>query len=482
MKWLSGKVAYPLVVLALIAGIGLQAVWLFQLFQDRLADTKEKIERCVSDAAKSTIYRSLEKTSGNTLRSFFLAPEWMEFNKAFEGLHVPGLVKQYEYRVTDDSTNVSINFSFRNQLPVNPVYKSSYSTSDQSAAEEEKLNRISLKMMNQKTINILKANNIDLVSDFVVYTYIRDSLITTEASSKIKQAAFASKKYSYNLRHRYRYQLIVPALNAFVVYQMRYYLLSSFLMLLLTAAAFYFILMLMRQQRLYANARLAFIGNMTHEFKTPLATIAVALESITKYDLTRQPDKMISYLDISNQELKRLDGMVEKILNLNQEGIGDQQLNFELFDVQAGLQDVFQSMQLRAENTKTHIGLKLSEEPCFVMGDPLHLQNVFFNLIDNAIKYTGPNVELEISCRKQDRIYISFSDKGPGIDAIYRNKIFERFFRIPEQGDTHNVKGFGLGLNYVKQIVEKHGGTITLETEKGAGSNFIIILNVADEV
>jgi signal transduction histidine kinase len=297
------------------------------------------------------------------------------------------------------------------------------------------------------------------------------------------KAAYHSGTYSYNLKSLHKYQLVVGDLNGVVIYQMRYYLFSSLLMILLTGLAFFFLMKLVRNQRLYADAKSTFTSNMTHELKTPVATIAVALESITKYQLVNDPEKLQNYLDISRHELQRLNLMIEKVLNLSQEEETINTMRAELYDMQAGLKQAVASMQVQLDNSGSVIHLLLANEPCFVNGDPLHLTNVFYNLIDNAIKYAGPKLKMQISCQcSAGNVSLSFKDDGPGIAGIYQQKVFDRFFRVPGVMDRHNVKGSGLGLHYVKQIVSKHGGSISVKSEPGKGSNFVIILPVQFEL
>ena len=138
-------------------------------------------------------------------------------------------------------------------------------------------------------------------------------------------------------------------------------------------------------------------------------------------------------------------------------------------------------MRLQIENAGAELTWHPLEKPCFVTGDPVHLTNVFYNLIENALKYGGKGVKLTVSCSLNAReVAISFKDNGPGIAGIYHDRVFERFFRVPAgTTDVHNVKGTGLGLNYVQQMVEKHGGHIKLISEPGKGSNFIINLPLA---
>ena len=175
--------------------------------------------------------------------------------------------------------------------------------------------------------------------------------------------------------------------------------------------------------------------------------------------------------------------MIDKVLNLDQLDNGEIKLRPELYDVQKGLESVVSSMRLRNIQSGATIHYEPAEEPCFVDGDPVHLTNVFYNLIDNALKYSGINAIITVACNRDvDWIHISVKDNGPGIEKIYRTRIFERFFRVPDDPDVHNVKGSGLGLHYVNQIIVKHGGRIQLRSEIGKGSNFIIELPAYHEV
>jgi signal transduction histidine kinase len=169
--------------------------------------------------------------------------------------------------------------------------------------------------------------------------------------------------------------------------------------------------------------------------------------------------------------------MIEKVLNLDEMDNGQMKLRPELYDVQQGLLQVISSMQLQTDNKMADIIYHQSPEPCFVNGDPVLLSNVFYNLIDNALKYGGKGVVIVVSCRTDDgQVMISFADNGPGIAPIYHERVFDRFFRVPENNSTRKVNGSGLGLNYVRFIVEQHGGKIKITSELHKGCVFTIYL------
>lgn len=483
MKWLKTKYTYLLIVLSLLVSSGLQVVWLQQLFVAQQKQLRDDIELIVSRTSQTNMYHSLlqMRDPGNILqiKQLFLTPQWGQLRIAFENMKMKGIHTNLSIAIDNDSTTVNMNFSARDSLKTDERGpRSNYS--GMSRAELAENERKSLLAMKKTVINRL--SKIGITAPVYHKIYIHHTTTVKESNvPKGLQPVFTSRQYSYNIQNLYKFQLLLPSIDYVVWYRMRYYLASSLLMVVLTCMAFYFILRLLRKQQLYADAKADFTSNMTHEFKTPIATVSVALESIKKYNLINNPETLQSYLDISQHELHRLDLMVEKVLKISNGDDAEQPLNLELYDVQPGLQQVIASMELQLLNSQARIQFHPSAEPCFVDGDAFQLSTVFYNLIDNAIKYAGAGLILQISCEcNAGQIILSFKDNGPGIDPIYQTNIFERFYRIPTKGDVHNIKGSGLGLHYVKQLVEKHGGSIKLKSEAGNGANFIIILPAAE--
>ncbi|WP_158795471.1 sensor histidine kinase KdpD [Pedobacter sp. L105] len=483
MKWFNAKYTYVLIVLSLVLCTGLQVMWLQQLFLAQRKQLKEEIEHVISNTAQTNVYLSLTtlKRPGNLrqIKQLFLSPEWDQLRQSFDNMRtLHGMNGTFSISIDNDSTSVMMKFSLKD-VPVHNHNQTYSNYGGMTKAQVIRNDRISLLEMKKKVVSNLRLMGITSKIYHIIYVYNR-SKIQINLAPKGGTSAFTSKLYAYDIQNFYKYQLYLPTINSIVWYRMRYYLVSSVLMILLTCTAFYFILRLLRKQQLYAHARADFASNMTHEFKTPIATVSVALESIKKYNLINDPETLQNYLDISQHELQRLNLMVEKVLNISQDNDGNHPLHLELYDVQSGLQQVISSMQLQLLNSHASIRLNASAEPCFVFGDPVHLTNVFYNLIDNAIKYAVDTLELQIDCEcDAGRVVLSFKDNGPGIEKIYQETIFERFFRIPGEGSTHNVKGSGLGLHYVKGMVEKHKGTLKLKSEPGKGSNFIITLPAA---
>lgn len=484
MKWFSKKYAYPLVVVAMIVSVLLQVVWLRQLYSSQQVQVKRDLDQVVTNVVKSSNYLSmLPGNEGNeNFLSFFQSPEWIQFKEAYSRMRGHKVMSRFESDVKGDSSIVDISIRIPNKTYVRKPHKvQRVFGKDETMQQQLRLDSVEYARLDSLVDQELLKNHIRVNYFIVKYDWESGQIMNGYTVGKVSKADYRSESYSYNIRLYNNFQLVVPSLEGVVFYRMRYYLLSSFFMLLLTGAAFYFVFRLMKHQNIYAQARLAFTSNMTHELKTPVAVMEAALDAITRYQLTNDPEKLLQYINISKTELHRLNMMIEKVLNLEEADSGETKLRSELYDVQQGLEQVVRSMQL--QHTSAGIHYHPSAEPCFLDGDPVHLTNVFYNLIDNALKYGGKDVQVDITCHcNADNIVISVKDNGPGIAKIYHARIFERFFRVQDNVDVHNVKGSGLGLNYVKQIVEKHGGKIRVLSDLGKGTEFIIELPVYNEV
>lgn len=484
MKWLSNRYAFPLVVLAITVSFVLQLAWLNQLFVAQRKQIKVDLEQVVMDAAKMSTYLSIAQGhEGNkNFKKFFLSSDWLQFSHAYQNMRFNQVATHLRSDFKGDSTIVDIRLRFANgKSDYKPTQRIITVDEGTTLEKELALDRVAVKRMDSLVHQFLNQAGISVRADSVVYSYNKDTLSSRLSKEKILKAAFTSKQYAYNFIFFRTYQLAVPTLTWAVLHRMRYYILSSCFMLLLTGAVFVFILRLMHNQRLYTEARVSFTSNMTHELKTPVSTVAIALESIIENHLEDNPEILRNYLEISRDEIRRLNLMIDKVLNLEQLDNAEVRLRSELYDVQHSLKEVISSMKIQIDNAGAILDWQPVAQPCFVYGDPVHLTNVFYNLIENALKYGGKGVNIRISCScSTDEVIISFKDSGPGIASIYQNRVFDRYFRIPASTpDTHNIKGSGLGLNYVKNILEKQGGSIRLVSEPGQGSNFIIHLPAA---
>lgn len=253
----------------------------------------------------------------------------------------------------------------------------------------------------------------------------------------------------------------------------------SMLLLAFTAVSLLFLYRNLVQQRQIAAIKNEFISNMTHELKTPISTVTVAVEALRHFGALEDPQKTREYLDISALELQRLSLLVDKVLKLSLFENKQIELKPERIDLPALTAEVMASMRLPMEKAGAVVQLSCTGEGLFVRADRMHLASVISNLLDNALKYSREHPALTINLsREGEAVLLSVADNGIGIPAAYREKIFEKFFRVPSN-DVHNIKGYGLGLSYVHHIVTRHEGRISVDSREGKGSTFIIQLPAA---
>jgi len=229
---------------------------------------------------------------------------------------------------------------------------------------------------------------------------------------------------------------------------------------------------LLKQRRL-AELKNEFIGNITHELKTPIATVGVAIEALKNFNAIQDPQRTKEYLDISANELQRLGLLVDKVLKLSMFEKKEIDLQFETFDLREVVDEVVASMRLQIEKYQATVSITQTVDTN-LQADRLHLLSVVFNLLDNALKYGKEQPLVEIALEGDGgTVQLRIKDNGIGIAPEYKAKIFEKFFRIPT-GNMHNTKGYGLGLSYVAHVVQKHHGKIAVDSKPGAGTTIAI--------
>lgn len=253
-------------------------------------------------------------------------------------------------------------------------------------------------------------------------------------------------------------------------------ILFSLFLTLLTTAAFVIMYRSIRTQQRLMELKNDFISNITHELKTPVTTVGVAIEALKNFKGLNNPELTTEYLDIAQNELNRLNILTDKILKtaiFENKGVD---FNPEPVDIEKLVEQVLSSMRLVFEKEGAHVHFEKEGQDFQLMGGPVHLTSVIYNLLDNALKYSPVDPTIIIKLKSEgNKITLSIKDHGIGIAPEHRKRVFEKFFRVPT-GDVHNIKGYGLGLSYVESVVKGHQGTIDVESEAGKGSNFIITL------
>jgi two-component system phosphate regulon sensor histidine kinase PhoR len=250
----------------------------------------------------------------------------------------------------------------------------------------------------------------------------------------------------------------------------------SLLLIGFTIVSFGFIYRNLLMQRRLADMKNEFISNITHELKTPVATVHVAIEALRNFNALEDKARTKEYLDISAIELQRLSLLIDKVLRLSMFESHKVVLQVDRINFIEMVQEVLASMRLQLDKSKAAVELTTAVPVIYVEADRLHITSVIYNLLDNALKYSSGHPIIGIHMEQDSHAAIfSITDNGIGIPAIYNHKIFEKFFRVPHN-DRHDTKGYGLGLSYVAHIIKLHKGSVTVESEEGKGSTFIIKL------
>lgn len=261
----------------------------------------------------------------------------------------------------------------------------------------------------------------------------------------------------------------------FLLGKMAFEVIVSIVLILALIGAFIYLLWTINRQNKLALLRKSFVNNMTHELKTPVATVMAALEAVQRYGGRDDKVKTEKYLQISQRELSHLSNMIEKVLQLDIDEVRGIAMTKTKIDLIQLIKDEIELARLGA-NKPTEVSFNFDLDKGYVVADAAHLKNVISNILDNAIKYSGDSVKIQINLTENNgQSVLSISDNGFGIDAGYFRDIFEMFFRVPS-GNLHPVKGFGLGLAYVRQVVLQHGGRIDVESTVGRGTTFTLYL------
>lgn len=311
-------------------------------------------------------------------------------------------------------------------------------------------------------------NIYDCFSDSVVYCN-KKTITPSKRKNRIPNVSWDKNEGHY-------FSVFFPGHSNGLFYQMEFWIYSS-IILIVIIAFFGFIISQLLKQRRVNEMKTDFINNMTHEFKTPISTIAISVDAMQKSRVYENPDRIKKYAQIIQSENKRLQEQVERILQaatIEKEKVSIKNQTLNLHDL---IQKSVATFEVNISSKNGVIRAHFDAKNAMIQGDPEHLTILFNNLIDNAIKYSPDNIEITISTKNVDnKIEITVADQGVGIASEHQSNIFDKFYRVPT-GNVHDVKGFGIGLNYVHLIVTKHKGSIKLASKLGKGTSFILSFN-----
>jgi two-component system phosphate regulon sensor histidine kinase PhoR len=273
-------------------------------------------------------------------------------------------------------------------------------------------------------------------------------------------------------RENYYFGVYFPNRRQFLLSHLSVWTISSFLLLCFIGFMGYLLVIVFRQRRL-GEIQKDFVSNMTHEFRTPLSSIQLSAEVLSNPAIIGQPQRLFNYAAIISNQSARLTAQVERVLQMTDAEERGLQLNKTSFIWQDLLEEEVESIR-RGQEGNVLIALHLPEAPVHFSGDIRHLKHAVSNLIDNAVKYSRDEPEVHITLTTTaNAVRISIRDNGIGIKRQHQKMLFRKFYRVPT-GNVHNVKGFGLGLNYTRLITRAHGGSIECESQIDKGSIFTL--------
>lgn len=341
-------------------------------------------------------------------------------------------------------------------------------------------NRITYGQLDTLISMALKAKGINTGYEFGVYSEARNIMVVEKdpafRDALLNEGLFFPMFAGNGYPPRDYLLILFPNQTRYLLVQMSGMLIISAGLMLLIVISFAVIIIAMIRQKKLSEMKNDFINNMTHEFKTPISTVSLACEVLNDPDVPKNPGLLHSYIDIISQENKRLGVLAEKILQTAILEKGQLSLRKDSIDVHEVIADVIRKISIQVEIRDGSISFNPTAGNPHILADRMHITNVINNLLDNANKYTPKKPLIVVTtANTAGGITISISDNGTGISKANQKKIFDKLYRVPT-GDVHNVKGFGLGLSYVKFIVEKHQGEVSVESEPGKGSTFKVWL------
>lgn len=314
------------------------------------------------------------------------------------------------------------------------------------------------------------------------FAIIKDGEVTNGNLKKAQKKDFLKSNYVVQLfadniiRQDLNLSVVFPERRNYVLESMTGVLIGSLFFSLIIFATFAFSLYYIITQKKMSEMKSDFINNMTHEFKTPIATISLAADTITNPKVINDEYRIRQFIGMIKKENSRMNKKVETILTMASLDKQEMDFKFDIVSLHSIIEKAVDSINILVNQRNGKITLRLDAQNPFLYGDPEHLYNLVNNLLDNAIKYSQDEPDITVETKSDgSNIVMKVADKGIGMSKSVQNKVFERFYR-QASGNVHNVKGFGLGLNYVKSIVESHKGTISVESELGKGSCFTVTL------
>lgn len=326
----------------------------------------------------------------------------------------------------------------------------------------------------------LQEKNIQAQLCYTQVLDLKNNRILQTSASQQEIAQFANTKqyiHEFNENEQYVYAVYLTPLTYTILIRMLGILISTLLIIILLSFAFYYLIKTVLRQKTLEEMKDDFINSMTHELKTPIAVAYSVTDTLLNFKQGDDKEKRNKYLTICKDQLSGLSGLVEQILSMSMERREGFILNKKEIDITDLIRNLTEHHRLKS-NKEINFTTDINPEDLIIYADPIHFNNIISNLIDNAIKYSDNKVDIDIKITKVDKDYIiTITDNGMGIPSEKQPYIFDKFYRVSD-GNKYQIKGYGLGLFYVKTMVEKHNGTISVSSNKNKGTTFTITIPI----
>ena len=481
MKFPSRRIVI-LLILSLAALFGYQIYWLSGLYRSSIKSKESEINLALKKADYAEMMERLRTVSASGRHgSLDLDTGWSEDHVVSHvtvrtdpivinedgSKSISVTTVQVDRNAGEDNDNSQYAYAISNSQESTDYYQRGMHAGVDILAEVNfhKLDSLLSMMLDDYGLNV--PHRLKMLTD--------STMVATISTSGYEPSGRARNyDYVYGKTLADKYELTIEPLSGLVFREMSGVIAASLILFLMLAFSFWFLVHAMLKQKSLEEMKSDFTNNITHELKTPVAVAYAANDALLNFEAGNDPEKRREYLKISQSQLKKLEGMIEQILSMSMESRKTLELRKEDITLKPLLQTLAEQHRLSAEKPCSfHIE---AEDDLVIHADRFHFGNVISNLIDNAIKYSGDGVNIAIRAKTTSGgVEISVKDNGTGIAPDKQKHIFDKFYRVPT-GDIHDVKGYGLGLYYAKTMVEKHGGTISVSSTLGKGSEFRIFI------
>jgi two-component system phosphate regulon sensor histidine kinase PhoR len=470
------SISVVLMLLAILAIVVFQGYWLRKNYRDELENLHIRTNVLFSETAQQYQIEKLQLDTNFKIRLPAHEPgmnaAYQTFRRSDSGIRkqrlgsvIVSLNKTFRTFRDDDSGRIDSLHIVGPPGGIMKMARPNQRVMQFLQGLENPKDSLTVKEVSDRYAQVLKRENID-----IAFAVVRGP---AEPFDERMPPDFGTDNIiTLGFNYAYSFSLELQNTIPYVLKKLTPQILVSLLLVGLTIFSFVLMYRNLLRQRKLTRLKNDFISNITHELKTPIATVSVAIEALRNFNALHDPQRTEEYLDISANELQRLSLLVDKVLKLSMFEKQQIELKEETFDFKELVEEVVASMRLQFEKYKAAVNIQLHGEDFTITADRMHITSVIFNLLDNALKYSKPHLAIQINLASLPQfIEMSITDNGIGISSEYQKKIFDKFFRVPT-GDTHNVKGYGLGLSYVAYIMDRHKGIISVESQPGIGTRF----------